>query len=65
MSSFAPQTFQQREFWRADIGAAILLGLGTTRFRDNPHCAHEVGERVGAVLRTTCASTLCANYVHF
>ncbi|KAK2076394.1 hypothetical protein QBZ16_000919 [Prototheca wickerhamii] len=36
------QTFQQREFWRADVGAAILLGLGTTRFRDNAHCAHEV-----------------------
>ncbi|KAL6768267.1 hypothetical protein ACKKBF_B38445 [Auxenochlorella protothecoides x Auxenochlorella symbiontica] len=36
------ETFQQEHHWRVDVGPAILLGLGTSRFRSNQHSAHEV-----------------------
>jgi hypothetical protein len=36
------QVFQQRHYWRVDIGSVILIGLGTTRFRSNVYSSHEV-----------------------
>lgn len=36
------EAFQQRHFWSARLGPALLIGLSTTRFRSNPYSVHEV-----------------------
>ena len=30
------QVFQQRHYWAAEVGPAVLVGLSTVRFRSNP-----------------------------
>jgi hypothetical protein len=36
------QAFQQSHFWVRDVGAAVLVGISTTRFRSNSLSHHEV-----------------------